>query len=212
MNQTAATPQLERWTGEFGQDYLARNEVSANRVRMRTRVWARIWQALKGDPPKSILECGCNLGMNQLGLRNVTGAELFAIEPNPEARARAVEIGALDADHVRDGHLGAALPFDDASMELVFTSGVLIHVPPADLDKAYQEIHRVSSKYILAIEYFAKEPETIAYRGHDDLLFKRDFGGHWLDLYPELIPVDEGFFWNRTTDFDDATWWLFRKA
>jgi hypothetical protein len=51
----------------------------------------------------------------------------------------------------------------------------------------------------------------IPYRGHEGLLFKRDFGGMWLDLFPKIDPVANGFFWSRTTGLDDLNWWLFRK-
>jgi spore coat polysaccharide biosynthesis protein SpsF len=63
----------------------------------------------------------------------------------------------------------------------------------------------------MALEYFSKSPETITYRGHDNLLFKRDFGSFYLDLFPDLAAVAEGFLWRRTTGYDDATWWVFRK-
>jgi len=42
-------------------------------------------------------------------------------------------------------------------------------------------------------------------------LFKRDFGGFWWDVFPELTFVDGGFFWKRATGLDDLTWWLFAK-
>ena len=76
---------------------------------------------------------------------------------------------------------------------------------------SYDEIFRVSSRYILCIEYFSPDPVTIHYRGHDDLLFKRDYGGLWLDWYPVLEHVADGFFWKRTTGLDNVNWWLFRK-
>ena len=43
------------------------------------------------------------------------------------------------------------------------------------------------------------------------MLFKRDFGGHWMDLYPDLRLVGNGFFWRRSTGLDNITWWLFEK-
>ena len=99
----------------------------------------------------------------------------------------------------------------DGSIDLVFTSGVLIHVAPEFLEVAYREMYRVARRYLLTIEYFSAEPETKTYRGEDGLLFKRDFGSLWLDLFPPLILVDYGFFWKRATGLDNLTWWLFAK-
>lgn len=49
------------------------------------------------------------------------------------------------------------------------------------------------------------------YRGHDDRLFKRDFGGYWLDHFSDLWTVAYGFAWKRITGLDNLTWWLFEK-
>ena len=63
----------------------------------------------------------------------------------------------------------------------------------------------------MSIEYFAAEPEEKRYRGQDGLLFKRDFGAFWLEMFPELELIDYGFFWKHATGLDNLTWWLFRK-
>ena len=73
-------------------------------------------------------------------------------------------------------------------------------------------MHRVSRRWILVSEYFSAKPESIHYRGRDDLLFKRDFGGFFLDRFNDLEVVDDGFLWSRTTGLGDATWVLFRKT
>ena len=103
------------------------------------------------------------------------------------------------------------MPFDNSSIELVFTSGVLIHIPDEALDQAISEILRVSSRYILTLEYFSPEPMSIPYRGHNDFLFKRDYGELFLDASPDLEYVADGFFWKRVTGLDNLNWWLFRK-
>jgi spore coat polysaccharide biosynthesis protein SpsF len=87
----------------------------------------------------------------------------------------------------------------------------MIHIPPADLDQSCREIYRCAKSYIVCIEYFSDKPVALDYRGHDDLLFKRDFGGYWLDLFPSMTPLKWGFAWKRTTGLDNLTWWIFRK-
>ena len=83
---------------------------------------------------------------------------------------------------------------------------------PSLLERTMSESHRVSSKYVFAAEYFSPKAETLPYRGETELLFKNDFGGLYMDMFPDLELVDYGFFWRRTTVMDDCTWWLFRKA
>lgn len=102
------------------------------------------------------------------------------------------------------------LPMEDSSIDLVFNSGVLIHISPDDLGFATDEIVRVAKKYVLCIEYFSHKPEVISYQGQNDLLFKRDFGSFYLDRYPNLKCIDYGFLWQRELKiFDNLTWWLF---
>lgn len=153
---------------------------------------------------ESILEIGANVGINLRALRRLTAARLAGVEPNASARALLAEC----ADDVFDG-IAAAIPAADASFDLVFTSGVLIHIPPSELLASCKEIERVSRRYIVAVEYFARDLEAKQYRGHD-ALWKRDFGAYWLDHFP-LRPVACGFAWSRLTGLDDLTWWVLEK-
>jgi spore coat polysaccharide biosynthesis protein SpsF len=198
------------WAGAFGQDYTARNVASDDALRMRTAMWGTIGRAFHDEPPRSILEVGCNLGLNLRVLPRLFDAELSAIEPNPKAREILLEQGVLPPERLHAG-FGDEIPLPDGAVELAFTTGVLIHVAPEKLNATIDEIHRVSSKYVMCAEYFSPRPETLSYRGEEGLLFKNDFGGCYLDRFPDLQLVDYGFFWKRATGLDDATWWLFRK-
>jgi pseudaminic acid biosynthesis-associated methylase len=201
---------MHHWTGAFGDAYAERNAATAEAVQVRLRMFAPILARMDGDPPRSILECGCNIGLNLRALRQLSRAELHAVEPNAQARRRVVDDRVLELGQLHEATLGN-LPFADASIDLVFTTGVLIHVPPDQLERALQEVYRVSRKYVLAVEYFSVKPETVEYRGHTGMLWKRDFGAAYLDLFGDLVPIDVGFLWDRTTGCDDSTWWLFRK-
>ncbi|MDP6781889.1 MAG: methyltransferase domain-containing protein [Alphaproteobacteria bacterium] len=207
---TGGNTPIDAWTGEFGNDYVARNRATEKTVGNAARAFGEILSHIKDSPPTSILEVGANIGINLRALGGLTDAELFAVEPNASARERLVADKVLLPDHLFEA-VATKLPFDDGAVDLAFTSGVLIHVPPTDLETAYGEIHRVASRYILCMEYFSPTPVEIPYRGHEGLLFKRDFGGMWLDLFPDLELVENGFFWKRTTGLDDVNWWLFRK-
>jgi len=196
------------WRGAFGDDYIGRNSPTQDKLAALTAHWAQVLRATAGAPPRSVLEVGANIGLNLMALRRVTTAELIAVEPNATALAKLAEAGA--ADRVLDG-LASSLPLPDASVDLAFTSGVLIHIHPDRLEASCREIHRVSRRYVACIEYFSDKPEEVLYRGHSQALFKRDFGGFWMDLYPDLRLLDYGFAWKRATGLDNLTWQLFEK-
>jgi len=206
----AETEQTQFWRGDFGTDYIGRNTREAAAVRSRTAMWARILERTSGSPPQSVLEVGSNVGLNLAAISRLLPAALHAAEPNSTARGELARSSLLPAENIHDA-IGDALPYPDAAIDMVFTSGVLIHVAPDRLEATCREMHRVSRRYIGCIEYFSTTPEEKSYRGHSAKLFKRDFGGFWWDLFPGLKLVDNGFFWRRTTGLDDLTWWLFEK-
>jgi len=203
--------QLEAWRGAFGDAYVERNAVSAEVLRARIAMWAAILRSLPGVRLEAIAEIGANIGYNLRALRQLSAARLLAVEPNAEARRKLVADGVVAPEDVIDG-AAQSLPLADRSVDLAFTSGVLIHIAPDDLGSACDEIFRVSRRYVIAIEYFSDKPQEIVYQGQSGLLFKRDFGAFWLDRFPQLRVVDYGFFWKRVTGLDNLTWWLLEKA
>jgi pseudaminic acid biosynthesis-associated methylase len=201
---------VDTWAGDFGDAYTERCSAEESRIRKRTRMWARWLDSFGSREPRSILEVGCNLGLNQRALQQLTDAELFAVEPNDSARQTVLSDGVMDETHIRAGR-GENLPFDTGSMELVFTNGVLIHVHPDNLGQVADEMYRVSSRYILVSEYFNAEPVELEYRGLSGHLWKRDFAGFFLDRFSDLEVVADGFLWKRTIGIDNATWALMEK-
>lgn len=200
--------QLSHWRGDFGDAYTDRSIADSDRIGQSMAFWHKVFECLSNDLPKSVLEIGANVGANLMAIRRLfPDLELSAIEPNAHARLILSESGIAD---VRDGS-AQSLPFESDSVDLAFTAGVLIHVPPEDLLQSCSEIHRCSRKYILCSEYFSDQPETISYRGHDNLLFKRDFGSFYLDNFADLELIDYGFLWRRVSGLDNQTWWLFGR-
>jgi ubiquinone/menaquinone biosynthesis C-methylase UbiE len=80
--------------------------------------------------------------------------QLHAVEPNEKAYAEVIENPILQDTTIHNTD-GFNLPYSDNSIDLVFTSGVLIHVAPDDLDKMIGEIFRVAKKYIDNVKYFS---------------------------------------------------------
>jgi pseudaminic acid biosynthesis-associated methylase len=196
-----ATEQLNLWRSDFGRQYTDRNDVEKPE-RIAT------WKRLLGDiVPTRVVEVGCNVGWNLEYLRRLGASELYAVEPQAyavaRARSRAPELGVLQ---------GTAfdLPFKDNFADLAFTSGVLIHIAPEDIARAMAEMFRVSKRYIVAIEYDAPIEQAVAYRGTSDSLWKRDHGGIWQARYPELKRLAR-FEVGAADGYDDCTAHLFEK-
>lgn len=205
------SPQLRFWTGKFGEDYWRRNKITPEKIENGVKAYRQIFDNIK---PKSILEVGSNIGIQLTILRRLLGpsVKLYAVEPNKTAFTKLTKnprlklTKAYNCDSYR-------LPFDNNSIDLVFTSGVLIHVHPRNLLNITEEIVRVSKHYVLCIEFFSHEPEEKVYRGYRDVFFKRDFGAFYLDNFPTLKTVDYGFLWEREfPPFMNYHWWLFEKT
>jgi len=207
----ATSKQIDLWRSDFGADYAARgnNRVTAEGQRLLMRDWGKMLTHAVTPAPQSVLEVGCNIGRNLLALKHFI-PEVHGIEPNPKACEIARGFPELKDVKISEGD-GFSLPYEDASIDLVFTSGVLIHVAPDDLGRMVDEIARVSRRYVLCIEYFSHEPEAVKYHGMDGFLFKRDFGKFYLERHPSLRVLDYGFLWQVLDSSDDSNWWLFAK-
>lgn len=202
MKQTGAE---EFWTGAFGDEYHERN--AGADIDARADLWIKILECLD-TWPESFLEIGAGTGGNLEALRRLNQpfrrrSSVLAVEPNAQARAMLKKAGF-------DAYDGTA-QYPGQKAGLVFTSGVLIHIPPSQLFPACQGIYDAAKRYIVCIEYFSADPEEKTYRGHSGKLWKQDFGGFWLDNF-DLEPLGCGFAWKRTTGLDNLTWWAFRKC
>jgi pseudaminic acid biosynthesis-associated methylase len=210
---------INEWSGDFGTDYTTRNASSWVGIKNRSRLFGDIFQAMetanKANPspqpfPASVIEvgggCGDNLrAIDMIYERSRQLIKLMSCDPNEAARKAMADVAtAIPGDL-------SALPYADDAADLVFTSGVLIHVPPAELDRALSEIYRVSKRWILSIEYYNNVPEEISYRGQSGMMWRRDWGEAWLEKYPELRPIGNGFAWKRTTSLDNLHWFLFDR-
>jgi ubiquinone/menaquinone biosynthesis C-methylase UbiE len=197
------------WRNEVGDDYNRRNPARPQVVKLAAAGFAQVFRHLS-PPPDSVLDVGANVGINLRALRRITDASLCAVEPNERARRILVDGQVVPTEDIYDGHAGA-LPFGDHTFDLVFTSAVLMCVPDRDLPSACAELHRVSRRWILSIEYSAAAPTAHPYHGHDDMLFKRDYGSYWLEAFPQLTCVAHGSFLALRKQFESPTWWLLEK-
>lgn len=203
-----STEQESFWSGDFGDSYIARNAASDVGIAKLLRFWSRSLQQTRNIT--SAIELGANIGLNLRALRRLLpSAHLAAVEINEKACAQLSD--AAVADDIVNSSLFAFRP--QRSYDLAFTSGVLIHIAPERLNDVYMLLNNVSSRYIIVSEYYNPVPMEITYRGHSNKLFKRDFAGDMLELFPHLRLVDYGFVYRRDPNMslDDLTWFLLEK-
>lgn len=203
---TYKTEQETFWSGEFGNGYLSRND-SEQLIVSRMVHFAKFLES--APHVKSIMELGCNIGMNLQALNRLNKEfELSAYEINPVAADKAKELNIADitCDTIINNIKS------DKTFDLTFTSGVLIHINPEHLESVYQNLYNLSNRYILINEYYNPTPVSIEYRGVEDRLFKRDFAGELIDKF-NLRLINYGFLYRRDNYFprDDSTWFLLAK-
>ncbi|MBE0471897.1 MAG: pseudaminic acid biosynthesis-associated methylase [Methyloprofundus sp.] len=205
---TYKTEQEDFWAGEFGDEYIQRNQ-SAQLLASNLALFASILSSTTGI--KHVLEIGANVGMNMRALSPLLPeGELHAVEINENAATELNNLGFLTSVFN-----GSVLDFNPAqTFDLVFTKGVLIHLAPEMLPEVYDKMVSASSRYVMVAEYYNPTPMEINYRGHSNKMFKRDFAGEMMERHPELKLVDYGFVYRRDPNWrqDDTTWFLMEKA
>jgi SAM-dependent methyltransferase len=189
--------QEAHWAGKPGDDYTARNQVSWH---SRINFWKHI---LDVTGALSVLDVGCNAGWNGHAIRQANARVAYVgIDVNEKAIAQGRDLS-LNLQRCRA--LDIPSYFGSLKFDLVCTSGVLIHVPPADLTQTMQSIIDVSREFVLAVEYRDVIEQEVVYRGQRDRLWRRPYG----KLYSEL-GLNQIDSWNAD-GFDRCTYWLMVK-
>ena len=202
---TYKTEQENFWAGEFGLNYIDRNN-SEPLLYSKVAIWARMLQA--ANNVNSIRELGCNIGLNLVALKRLQPKlNLSGYEINEEAAKQASDFNVAE---IKQGSIIDEI--NDTKVDLTFTAGVLIHINPDYLYNVYKNLVDGSNRYVLVAEYYNPAPTKINYRGHENRLFKRDFAGDLIDNYGMKL-VDYGFVYKRDNwaPQDDITWFLLEK-
>lgn len=207
MTENYRTDQEAFWAGEFGSEYIGRND-DAQLLASNLAFFAKALD--QAGRISSCIEFGANIGMNLQALRLLyPDVDLKAIEINQDAAKLLANV--VDEKNI---YQGSILDYEaEEESDLVLIKGVLIHINPQMLETVYDKLYRTSGRLILVCEYYNTTPVAIEYRGHDDRLFKRDFAGEMLDRYSDLRLLDYGFTYIRDRAFpqDDITWFLLEK-
>lgn len=187
--------QAKEWANEFGREYTDRNSLTLEDMEKlyrknyglsRTELNEKFLMGL--NKSTRILEVGSNIGNQLLCLQKMGFGNLYGIE----LQSYAVELSKSRTKNINIIQGNAFdIPFKDNYFDLVFTSGVLIHILPDDLVYVMKEIYRCSREYIFGFEYYSENRIEIEYRGHRDLLWKEDFARKYLELFNDLDLVKE---------------------
>lgn len=210
------TEQMRQWEGQFGTEYTDRNALSLDEMEILYKERYGITRSEmnsgfigKFKRNMKIFEVGSNIG-NQLlcvqkaGFESLYGIELqsYAVELS-KSRTRGINIiqgSAFD------------IPFKDDFFDLVFTSGLLIHIAPDSIAAVLDEIHRCTKRYIWCFEYYSPVyTEIVGYQGRDNLLWKANFPKLFLDNFSDLRLVEEKHFKYLNNDNVDVMFLLQKK-
>jgi pseudaminic acid biosynthesis-associated methylase len=189
------TEQMSIWRGIFGKEYTDRNSLSPDEMEnlyrrnygfTRTELNKRFLGGM--DHSTRILEVGSNVGNQLLNLQKMGFTNLYGIE----LQDYAVELSKSRTRHINIFQgTSFDIPFKDGFFDLVFTSGLLTHISPADIKEATQEVYRCTRKWIWGFESYAERYEKITYRGHPDLFWKVDYAGLYHKTIEDLELIRE---------------------
>lgn len=184
---------MKKWKTEFGKKYTDRNALTLEEMDKLYKknygiTRTKLNNEFLGELDRSvrILEIGSNIGNQLLNLQKIGFKNLYGIEIN----SYAVEISKLRTKNI-DIIQGSVfdIPYKNNYFDVVFTSGVLIHISPKDIKKAMHEMCRCSKKYIWGFEYYSEQYSEVLYRRQRNLLWKTDYPRLYLDFFRSLKPV-----------------------
>jgi pseudaminic acid biosynthesis-associated methylase len=206
------TRQMGIWSGNFGREYTDRNPHTVEELNSIYQKRYGITRSMMntsfiGNLPKNtkILEVGCNIGvqlqsLQQMGFNHLTGIELqhYAVKIANKINSN---INILEGSAFE-------LPFSNNSFGLIFTSGVLIHISPEDINYVIDEMYRCSKRYIWGFEYYSKDWKIISYRDNNELLWKANYCQLFMNRFSTLELIKKQMFRYKDSDNQDMMYLL----
>ena len=212
MNDT--DNQKNFWENEFGTHYIERNktlseinefykqQTGITQEEIFTNFFSGINRKYK------ILEIGCNIGLKLSILKKMGFSNLVGLEVNKTA----YEIARKNNPDVSfiNSSVEEFKP-NGEQFDLVYTSGVLIHIHPSSLDAIIKKIVNLTNEYIFGFEYYSDTLMEIPYRGHSNVCWKQNFPLLFKKLFPSLITIKEEKIRYKNKDLCDIAY-LLRKV
>jgi len=131
---------------------------------------------------KKICEAGCNVGNNLSSF--TSDFEVYGIDVNEQALNKAKSEFPnfiFKKDELKK------TSFPDSIFDLVFTRGVLIHIPKSELPDVLKELLRISKKWIFNLEYFGKDGEEINWKRGKNMLWYRNMAELWKKFNVKIV-------------------------
>ena len=201
------TPQEKFWAGNFGNKYLKRNNKSFNLESNQNLFNLALKKTKKIN---SCIELEAGAAKNLLCLKKkYKNILLHAVEINNQSAKQIAKI--ISEKNVFNESI---VEFKTSNTyDLVLIKGVLMHISPKKLLKAYKLLFKLSKKYILICDYYNPTPVRVVYRNFKNRLFKRDFAGEMLKKFKKLKLIDYGFVYKNDPQYplDDISWFLLKK-
>jgi len=191
------TNQTKEWASEFGKRYTERNPKTIESLDELykkqfglTRTELNLMFLDNLDRNIKILEVGCNVGVQLQGLQKIGFKNLYGIE----LQQYAVELAKKYTKNINliQGSI-FDIPFKNSYFDLIFTSGLLIHISPNNIEEAMSEIHRCTNRYIWGFEYYADKYIEVPYREKNNLLWKADFAKLYINQFKDLKLIKEEY-------------------
>ncbi|KKM70072.1 hypothetical protein LCGC14_1444360 [marine sediment metagenome] len=207
--------QSQAWASEFGKEYTDRNNMSIEEM---DTMYEKQYGISRSDMNHQflgymdrnirILEVGSNIGLQLQFLQKAGFKNLYGIEISPYA----VELSKSLTKNVNiiQGY-AQDMPFKDNYFDVVFTSGVLIHINPDEVSDIMREMYRCTMFFIWGFEYFSYELQAIKYREAKettDLLWKADFPKLFRRSFPDLVLIKETRFKYLQDENEDVMYLL----
>jgi ubiquinone/menaquinone biosynthesis C-methylase UbiE len=127
----------------------------------------------------NVLEVGCNVGNDLSGFSkdfDVQGVDL-------NNHALDIARKKFPSFRFKNGSI-IDLPFEDSSIDFVFTHNVLNYISENEIEKAISELFRVSRKYILNCELYDENEEPLE---SNTKAWKRNVYKRWLNFEVKII-------------------------
>jgi len=127
----------------------------------------------------NVLEVGCNSGNDLKNFPN--DFDVHGVDLNVNALDIAKK--KFPSFKFKNGSI-VDLPYEDSSIDFVFTHYVLNYISENEIDKAISELFRVSKKYILNCELYDKNEGTL---DENSKSWKRNVYKRWLNFQVKII-------------------------
>ena len=200
------------WSGNFGNSYIDRNndlhKINSQYKESTGFSKYEIFHDFFNEFSRefSILEVGCNVGLNLSILESMGFQNLHGLEINKKA----IEIAKKNYPNIKFFHSSFEDFNTDLKFDIVFSAGFLIHINPLILNKIIEKIFNLSTNYIFGYENFSENLTEINYRGHNNLCWKQNFSQLYKKTFSSLNLIKEKKLDYKNQNLSDMAFLYFK--